>query len=147
MIAGAPTFPGMKDSYDQLDKIFRVLGTPTENTWSDVSKFTQYDLKKFVMYEKLSSLSLAIPKLSFIPHAEDLASQFLQMCPHKRISAQAAMKHEYFMDLPPKIHDLPDASCVFNIPGLKLLPEMDELLLKTASPARPRPRIRTTVRV
>jgi hypothetical protein len=24
MIAGAPTFPGMKDSYDQLDKIFRV---------------------------------------------------------------------------------------------------------------------------
>ena len=35
--------------------------------------------EKFVMYEKLSSLSLAIPKLSFIPHAEDLASQFLQV--------------------------------------------------------------------
>jgi len=31
------------------------------------------------MYDKLSSLSLAIPKLSFIPHAEDLASQFLQV--------------------------------------------------------------------
>lgn len=147
MIAGAPTFPGMKDAYDQLDKIFRVLGTPTENTWKDVSKLPQYDKKKFVMYDKLSSLSLAIPKLSFIPHAEDLASQFLQMCQHKRISAQAAMRHEYFMDLPPKIHELPDASSVFNIPGLKLLPEMDELLLKTASPARTRPRIRTTVRV
>ncbi|CAG2249650.1 CDK14 [Mytilus edulis] len=146
MIAGAPTFPGMKDSYDQLDKIFRVLGTPTDNTWKDVSKLPQYDRKKFVMYERVSSLSLAIPKLSFIPSAEDLASQFLQMCPQKRISAQSAMRHEYFNDLPQKIHEIPDASSVFNIPGLKLLPEMDELLLKSSSPSRPRPRIRTTVR-
>ena len=34
------------------------------------------------------------------------------MCQHKRISAQAAMKHEYFMDLPPKIHDLPDGNFI-----------------------------------
>ena len=33
---------------------------------------------------------------------------FLQMEPTKRISAKAAMKHEYFTDLPPKIHELPD---------------------------------------
>lgn len=28
MVAGAPAFPGVKDTTDQLDKIFRVFGTP-----------------------------------------------------------------------------------------------------------------------
>lgn len=31
-----------------------------------------------------------------------------QMEPSKRICAEDAMKHEYFWDLPPKVHDLPD---------------------------------------
>lgn len=30
------------------------------------------------------------------------------MEPSKRICAEDAMKHEYFWDLPPKVHDLPD---------------------------------------
>lgn len=33
MITGMPTFPGIRDTYDQLDKIFKMLGTPTEDTW------------------------------------------------------------------------------------------------------------------
>lgn len=33
MITGMPTFPGIRDTYDQLDKIFKILGTPTEDTW------------------------------------------------------------------------------------------------------------------
>ena len=33
MLTGAPVFPGVRDVSDQLDKIFRVLGTPTEKTW------------------------------------------------------------------------------------------------------------------
>eukprot|EP00105_Crassostrea_gigas_P029807 XP_011451861.1 PREDICTED: cyclin-dependent kinase 14 [Crassostrea gigas] len=108
MISGSATFPGMKDAYDQLDKIFRVLGTPTENTWEGVSKYPQYKIKKFVMYPKLSSLSEAIPKLVFIPHAESLAVQFLQMIPSRRVYAHQALHHEYFGDLPPKLFELPD---------------------------------------
>jgi len=33
MLTGGPVFPGVRDASDQLDKIFRVLGTPTEKTW------------------------------------------------------------------------------------------------------------------
>lgn len=149
MISGSATFPGMKDAYDQLDKIFRVLGTPTENTWEGVSKYPQYKIKKFVMYPKLSSLSEAIPKLVFIPHAESLAVQFLQMIPSRRVYAHQALHHEYFGDLPPKLFELPDAASIFNIPGLKLLPEMDELINQSLTPAKPheRTRIRTTLKV
>ena len=30
MMNGYPCFPGVRDVFDQLDKIFRVAGTPTE---------------------------------------------------------------------------------------------------------------------
>lgn len=42
MISGVATFPGSKDSVDQLDKIFRIMGTPTEATWCGVSKLPKY---------------------------------------------------------------------------------------------------------
>lgn len=40
------------------------------------------------------------------------------MEPSKRISAAQARRHEYFMDLPPKIHDLPDGEnvkCCYSV--------------------------------
>ncbi|ESO99702.1 hypothetical protein LOTGIDRAFT_141710, partial [Lottia gigantea] len=107
MIAGVATFPGMKDAYDQLDKIFKVLGTPREKSWEGVTKFPNYDKTKFGFYYP-QTLSCVVPKLTFIPHSQELASKFLQMDPSKRISAQLAMKHEYFHDLPPKIQDIQD---------------------------------------
>ena len=33
MMNGYPCFPGVRDVFDQLDKIFRVAGTPTEEVW------------------------------------------------------------------------------------------------------------------
>lgn len=144
MISGQATFPGMKDAFDQLDKIFKILGTPREQTWEGVSRFPHYNSAKFGVYQK-QPLYCCVPKLSFVPHAAELASRFLEMEPTKRISAAQARRHEYFTDLPPKIHELPDAASIFNIPGLKLLPEMDE----TASSRRASGRsgIRTTLKV
>ena len=46
-----------------------------------------------------------------------------QMRPHDRISARAALSHDYFKDLPPKIHELPDGKLLtfdllnFNVNG------------------------------
>ena len=68
--------------------------------------------EKFVMYPALSSLSEAIPKLLFIPNAESMAVQFLQMIPSRRISALQALHHQYFGDLPPKLFELPDGKCL-----------------------------------
>ncbi|XP_064598110.1 cyclin-dependent kinase 14-like [Liolophura sinensis] len=144
MISGLATFPGMKD--DQLDMIFRVLGTPTEDTWEGVTRYPNYDLKQFGLYPP-QNLMTVIPKISFIPLAAHLASQLLQMNPHRRLSAQKAMKHEYFSDLPHLVHELPDAASIFTVNGLKLLPEMDELLNEMPKKPSGRSGIRTTLRV
>lgn len=146
MVSGVATFPGMKDTYDQLDKIFWLLGTPTEDTWEGVSSFPNYDINKFHIYNP-QPFTTSIPKLGCIPNAPELSTRLLQMEPSKRICAEDAMKHEYFWDLPPKVHDLPDVASIFDIPGLKLLPEMDELV--NAAPKKPTGRsgIRTTLKV
>ncbi|XP_055959123.1 cyclin-dependent kinase 14 isoform X2 [Patella vulgata] len=78
MISGLATFPGMKDAYDQLDKIFKVLGTPREKTWEGVSKFPHYDKTKFGLYHP-QPLCNIVPKLKFIPHSDNLAIRFLQV--------------------------------------------------------------------
>lgn len=44
MITGMPTFPGIRDTYDQLDKIFKILGTPTEESWQGVTHLPGYKL-------------------------------------------------------------------------------------------------------
>lgn len=46
MITGMPTFPGIRDTYDQLDKIFKLLGTPTEDTWRGVTHLPGYKPQK-----------------------------------------------------------------------------------------------------
>lgn len=42
MITGMPTFPGIRDTFDQLDKIFKLLGTPTEDSWQGVTHLPSY---------------------------------------------------------------------------------------------------------
>ena len=49
MITGLPTFPGIRDTYDQLDKIFKLLGTPTEETWTGVTHLPSYKPHKLGM--------------------------------------------------------------------------------------------------
>ncbi|BFZ21984.1 hypothetical protein BsWGS_25023 [Bradybaena similaris] len=146
MISGQATFPGMKDAFDQLNQIFKVLGTPTESSWEGVTKFVNYDLKKLEMYPR-QPLICCVPKLSFVPHAEDLAVCFLQMQPNNRISAFGARRHEYFLDLPPRIHELSDTTSIFNIPGLRLFPESDELAISHSRRQSGRSGIRTTLKM
>ncbi|XP_023229424.1 cyclin-dependent kinase 14-like [Centruroides sculpturatus] len=122
MIYGSAAFPGLKDAVDQLDKIWKVLGTPTEETWEGVSRFPNYKPEKFKIY-KPQHLSAAFPKLIKMANAEKLASSFLQLQPHLRISATQALHHKYFSDLPSKVYDLPDQASVFNVPSCKLSPE------------------------
>lgn len=140
MVAGVATFPGMKDAVDQLDRIWRVLGTPTDETWEGVSSYPNYDYHSFNKYPR-QRLSQVIPKLAHIPYAEHLAEQLLQLQPEKRISAIIAMRHNYFEDLPYVIHTIPDVSSIFTIAGIRLAPEMDELL---RTHIRTNPHIKTT---
>ncbi|XP_016303375.1 cyclin-dependent kinase 14-like [Sinocyclocheilus anshuiensis] len=42
MIQGVAAFPGMKDIQDQLERIFLVLGTPSEETWPGVHSLPHF---------------------------------------------------------------------------------------------------------
>ncbi|CAH1788192.1 unnamed protein product [Owenia fusiformis] len=135
MISGVATFPGMKDAQDQLDRIWRILGTPTENTWEGVSKYPHFKKSRFHTYNR-QCLALAVPKLANVPHAENLAEKFLQLCPRRRISAKVALRHQYFSDLPHSVYLLADDASIFDIPSIQLHPEVAEIL-------RSKSRIRT----
>ena len=91
-----PLFPGDSE-IDELFKIFRVLGTPTEETWPGVSQLPDYK-STFPKWARQDWDKVA-PSLD--PLALDLLSQMLAFEPAKRISARAALAHAYFAEPEP----------------------------------------------
>jgi len=93
MVMRVPLFPGDSE-IDELFRIFRTLGTPTEEMWPGVSAYRDF---------KPSFPKWAPRPLSRVVELEadglDLMAQMLVYEPGKRISAVEAMKHPYFDDL------------------------------------------------
>lgn len=92
--AGRPLFPG-SDVDDQLKRIFRLLGTPTEETWSGISLLPDY--KPFPIYHPSMSFSQVVPKLN--SKGRDLLQRLLVCNPLMRLPADESMAHSYFSDL------------------------------------------------
>ena len=91
---GRPLFCGSNDS-DQVSRIFKVLGTPSHDSWPSMTAMPKYN-PNFPSYpgKKLATL---LPRMS---HAGlDLLEKLLQPDPAKRISAREGMRHVYFSDL------------------------------------------------
>ncbi|MCL4143304.1 UNVERIFIED_CONTAM: hypothetical protein GTU68_007765, partial [Idotea baltica] len=96
--AGRPLFPG-SDVDDQLKRIFKLLGTPTEETWPSMNALP--DFKPFPPYQPTMTLVQVCPKLS--SKGRDLLQRLLICNPSLRMSAEDSMSHPYFSDLPPSI--------------------------------------------
>jgi len=94
LITGTPLFPGDSE-IDQLFRIFRVLGTPTEELWPGVTKFT--DFKPTFPRWKTREWHEVVPSLD--RQGLDLLSRMMQYVPHQRIVARDALNHPYFDDL------------------------------------------------
>ena len=80
---------------DQLFKIFRLLGTPTNEDWKEVETLPDY--KPNFPHWPAKDLKTVFPKLE--DTGIDLMEQLLTYSPGLRISAKRALLHEYFEDL------------------------------------------------
>jgi len=127
MLNGYPCFPGVRDTWDQLDKIFRVVGTPTEDTWPGVSRLPNYRPHKLCYYRPQPGLGHVWPRLHEIPFAEHVASVMLQPRASRRVSAEQALSHRYFSELPASIHSLGPGESIYSLPGVTFSQEHDSM--------------------
>jgi len=91
MITKRPLFPGDSE-IDELFRVFRYLGTPTEETWPGCTQLPEY--KPNFPKWKAQDLKSAVPGAD--SSAIDLLTKMLIYEPGQRISAKAALEHEYF---------------------------------------------------
>jgi serine/threonine protein kinase len=91
MYTGRPLFPGTTNE-DQLQKIFRMMGTPTEQTWPNVSQLPEF--KPNQQYYPPQTIYHILPTIDHL--GLDLLNRMLQYQPQLRISAKDALNHAYF---------------------------------------------------
>eukprot|EP00743_Colponemidia_sp_Colp-15_P004668 GILK01005030.1.p1 GENE.GILK01005030.1~~GILK01005030.1.p1 ORF type:complete len:416 (-),score=27.49 GILK01005030.1:177-1370(-) len=110
-------FPGteQKDTQfqtDQLEKIFQVLGFPTMDQWSTLGDMPFYPN---IRTWDASKYHYTLPHMvrNVTPKGLDLLARMLLYDPTKRITAEAALRHEYFSEEP-----LPDRNA-FAIPNTR----------------------------
>ncbi|KAI3654339.1 hypothetical protein MP228_001058 [Amoeboaphelidium protococcarum] len=93
MVMMSPLFPGDSE-IDEIFRIFRTLGTPTEENWQGVAQLPDYKttfpkwqaqkLRSIIKDENLCDLGI------------DLMEKMLKYDPGQRISAKQALCHAYF---------------------------------------------------
>uniref|UniRef100_A0AAR2KJD6 cyclin-dependent kinase n=1 Tax=Pygocentrus nattereri TaxID=42514 RepID=A0AAR2KJD6_PYGNA len=97
LLTQKPLFPG-KSEIDQINKIFKDLGSPSEKIWPGYNELPAVKKMTFTEYPYNNLRKRFGALLS--DHGFDLMNKFLTYCPAKRISADEALKHEYFRETP-----------------------------------------------
>jgi cyclin-dependent kinase len=96
MANGRPLVAGTSEQ-DQLDRIFRLLGTPTQAEYPGITALPDYSPTAPHYPKPVGGLAVLVPALS--PEGIDLLSRMLQYDPARRITAQAALEHNFFYDM------------------------------------------------
>jgi serine/threonine protein kinase len=97
LLSRQPLFPG-DSQIDQLFKIFRLCGTPSDEVWPDVSSLPHF-LPTFPKWPRNRHALMQL--ISADPAALDLIERMLVYDPQRRISAHDALQHPYFAGMPP----------------------------------------------
>ncbi|NWV04610.1 CDK18 kinase, partial [Ptilonorhynchus violaceus] len=116
MVTGRPMFPGSTVK-EELHLIFRLLGTPTEDTWPGITSNEEFKAYNFPQYR-------AQPLINHAPRLDsegiDLLTNLLLYRAKGRISAEAALQHPYFKSLGERVHLLPDNASIFSLKEIQL---------------------------
>jgi cell division cycle 2-like protein len=103
-----------QDELDQLNKIFKLFGTPTEESWPGWNTLPNAQKISFKKYN-VNRLRENFPSVStkddviLTDKGYDLLSKLLCLNPNKRVTATEALKHPWFNEnpLPVKPEDMP----------------------------------------
>jgi cyclin-dependent kinase len=92
-----PLVAGTSES-DQLDRIFRLLGTPTTVDYPGIVELPEYSPDQFPPYPPpRGGLASLVPALDAT--GVDLLSKMIQYDPSRRVTAQAALEHPFFAEM------------------------------------------------
>ncbi|KAK2502183.1 hypothetical protein MC885_010964 [Smutsia gigantea] len=116
MVTGRPLFPGSTVK-EELHLIFRLLGTPTEETWPGVMALSEFRAYNFPRYLPQPLISHA-PRLD--PDGISLLSSLLLYESKRRMSAEAALSHPYFRSLGERVRQLEDTASIFSLKEIQL---------------------------
>ncbi|KAJ2161413.1 negative regulator of the PHO system [Coemansia sp. RSA 552] len=94
MYTGRPLFAGSSND-DQLIRIFRIMGTPSEASWPGVSRLPNWK-NNFPPYPA-QRLEQHLPQMD--PMAIDLLKKLLVYDPNLRWEASRCLQHPYFQEL------------------------------------------------
>ncbi|KAJ3140438.1 Cyclin-dependent kinase catalytic subunit [Physocladia obscura] len=92
LVLKRPLFPGDSE-IDEIFRIFRVLGTPTEDIWPGISQLPDYK-ENFPQWRQRAWIEI-LPTLD--PAGIDLLNNILVFDPALRISAKRALQHPYLL--------------------------------------------------
>ncbi|XP_030279926.1 cyclin-dependent kinase 16-like isoform X3 [Sparus aurata] len=116
MITGRPLFPGSTVE-DELHLIFRILGTPTEETWPGITTSEEFKTYNFPRYQAEPLVNHA-PRIDNDGH--ELLSMLLQFEAKKRVSAEDALRQSYFRTFGEQVQTLADTASIFSVKGIQL---------------------------
>lgn len=119
MVTGRPLFPGATTE-EQLHFIFRMLGTPTEESWPGISTNPEFRSHRFPIYCP-EGLRRHAPRLD--QEGADLLGKLLQFEGRRRVPAAEAMGHPFFACLGPRVCTLPDTTSIFALKEIQLQKE------------------------
>ncbi|KAF3814555.1 hypothetical protein GH733_017713 [Mirounga leonina] len=119
MASGRPLFPGSTVE-DELHLIFRLLGTPSQETWPGVSSNDEFKNYNFPKYKPQPLINHAPSLRGCCTYKYHLYLLFKAYESKKRVSAEEAMKHVYFRSLGPRIHTLPESVSIFSLKEIQL---------------------------
>ena len=99
IVTRQPLFPGDSE-FDEVQRIFSILGTPTDQEWPGVSQFPDYNAHCRTFYQR-RDLATVMPGAD--PLLIDLISRLLIYDPAYRLSAIDALNHPYFNNLDSRV--------------------------------------------
>ncbi|XP_013907887.1 PREDICTED: cyclin-dependent kinase 20-like [Thamnophis sirtalis] len=100
LLNNSPLFPGEND-IEQLCCVLRVLGTPNQKTWPEITELPDYNKISFKEKQPIP-LEQVVPDAS--PQAVQLLKEFLVYPSKQRMQAAQALLHPYFFTPPLPAH-------------------------------------------